>query len=190
MLTYKALTVSDFDFINADNWIGAPKSLVAKTAGKEIALKTDFVLLKSERFLYLKIEVEDVNPGSTMTEYNQPLYEEEVVEFFLSPDGGLDRYFEFEINHKNAVFVAWIDHKNGNKISFIDKNPAKTVITTTKKGWTALARLPLSLFGDIKNGTFNVYRIKRTSSNAMILSAFSPTNRENFHMPECFAKLI
>ena len=201
MNAYKATRTNDFDFRNHSHpaWQQAIEAeLVPNTAGKDIVPRTSFVLLSSDMHLYFKITAEDENPRSTMTGYNQPLYNEEVVELFISWDGRHERYYEYEANHLGAVFSAYIDHSAaGNKINFISaqNNPTETYVSTNSGGFVVSGRVQMPLGdappnGKIADGAiFNVYRIKRTDNGDMMLAAFSPTGKDNFHMPEKFAKI-
>lgn len=173
------------DFSKA--WRGV---LVDNNGGGQAAYKTEFRLLKSEKYIYFYFDCEDDNAKCTLNGYNQPLYDEEVCELFFSPQGG-NRYFEFEINALNANFCAMIDHGNdGNVINFCDVNPAETIVLRDKANWRAVGRIALNAIGDGEAWHFNAYRIKRDENNDMILSAFSNTDEPNFHMPERFGKLV
>ena len=232
MKTYKLNTTQDFDYKDQNHaaWQCAKEELLLpNTAGKDIVPRTTFALLRSPTHLYFKITAEDTDPKSTLTGYNDPLYNEEAVEIFISPDGSHTRYFEFETNHLGAVFAAWInrDEQDNRTIDFVKQNPAELSVTTSKSGWVTTGKLCLASVTagrqrdesqalvaapivyltrtdrqrcDCKSSsnasagsagaTFNVYRIKRTGTGEMMLSAFSPTGIDNFHVPSKFVKFI
>jgi len=195
MLEYNLKTVEDFDWKNlmALEWgQGGHARLVPNTAGKDDDIPgTMFMLLKSETRLYFKFMTIDRNPKSTLTDYNAPLYDEEALEIFVSPNGGAKRYFEFQTNHLGAVFAAWIDNgaPENRKINYIEKCPVELKVMPTPKGFITFGHINITDWNISDGATFNVYRIKRSDNNGLILGAYSPTGADNFHMPEKFAKL-
>lgn len=162
-------------------------------SGAVIENPTVFRAELNKDYLCVEFICTDDNPKSTMTGHNNPIYDQEVVEIFISPDGIHDRYFEFEVNHLSASFSAWIDHtETENIINFVEPCPADFKVTKTPFGWNAEILVPIKILGDnfdINKATFNAYRIKRDENNNFILTALFPTLADNFHLPEKFGKL-
>jgi hypothetical protein len=159
----------------------------------ETGYATGFYMTHEDGYITFCIDMRGRVFNAVMTEYNQPLYEEEVAELFISPGGAYGRYLELEFNHLGAAFAAWIDHSaTGNKVNFIEKCPAEYSVAGTGDGFCVTGRIPLAFFGEStdKSWLFNVYRIRRHIAGELSLNAYSPTGKDNFHMPECFAKLI
>jgi len=192
MKKYKLKIVEDFDWqdLMSLEWgQGEHTKLLPNTAGKDNIPPSMFMLLKSSTRLYFKFVTIDKDPKSTMTEYNAPLYDEEPLEIFISPDGNLERYFEFEVNHLGAVFAAWANFKDGKvqKLDFVENNPVKVKIAPTHKGFITYGYIDITDWNILESARINVYRIKRDENNDFILGAYSPTGVDNFHVPDRFA---
>jgi len=59
--------------------------------------------------LYVGIEAVDEDIWSTYTDRDDPLWNEDVVEFFMDPEGDAEGYMEFEVSPRNTVFDTWIE---------------------------------------------------------------------------------
>lgn len=57
--------------------------------------------------IYLQFHVKDSNIAATTTKLNGPVYEDSAVEWFASPLGANDQYFNFEINCVGTVHLGW-----------------------------------------------------------------------------------
>jgi hypothetical protein len=151
-----------------------------------------------------------------MTKRDEHLWDEEVVEIFLSPDGSGRDYYELEINPANVVcdlrmVSAWPNQKGD-----IDWNldgletrvhPRKDGSGTTT-GWTAAALLPWSGLRRLpstrtvavppKPGDrwrFNVFRIERPGGPSApekdaVFAAWSPPSGPSFHDAGAFRDLV
>ena len=64
--------------------------------------KSTFRMVWDDSYLYLGVFFEDDDARGTYTEEDDPLWEEEVLEFFIDPDGDANTYYEYEINPVNA----------------------------------------------------------------------------------------
>lgn len=60
----------------------------------------------SDTHLYVGFSCHDRDIVSTYAKRDEPLYEQDVVEVFLSPPGDLRRYLEFEFSPRNVIFDA------------------------------------------------------------------------------------
>ena len=197
-------------------WRQAPatEAFVRFDAGKAKGrpLKTAARLAWDDENLYVAWECEDPDVWSTLTRRDADLWEGEVVELYLDPDGDGKNYKEMEINPLNAV----VDLNIAAAVNGAPQGvPAgrlwnaegwKTAVrvdgTTenrkdTDRGWTAEMALPLRNFPDAKRlppRVGDVWRAQllridggRQAGNAQFL-AWSDTNP--FHNPERFGRLL
>jgi Carbohydrate family 9 binding domain-like len=160
--------------------------------------------------LALRFDVRDEHPWHTMTRRDEHLWEEEVVEIFLDPDGAGRNYYELEINPANVVCdlvvrAPW---------PHLQSDPAWNLAGLQTRvlpfgaadagsdGWTATAWLPWHGFRSLPavaplppragdRWRFNAYRIKRPHGAArplddVVYAALSPTGGPSFHVPAVF----
>jgi hypothetical protein len=142
------------------------------------------------RILFL---AQDIEPWATLTERDAPLYREEVVEVFFDPIGDLQSYFEIEVNPLNAVCDLVLRKNRSGLAKDFRWNCAglSTAATRVGKGWKAEFSIPFASVasGPPKVGEVwraNFLRIDRPSHRERELSAWSPTGRAQFHLPERF----
>jgi hypothetical protein len=160
--------------------------------------------------LYLGWTCEDPDIQATFTQRDSRFWEEEVVEFFVTP-GRLDRYFELQWNPLGGTFDAIIANDIGpdgrsrgikGDWSFTAPNMtyAVTVDGTVQnssdkdRGWTVEVRVP---FADLNASTpksgeawrANFYRFNRDQKNAAEQLGWSPTIWSGFHQPTRFGYL-
>ncbi|MCC3376548.1 carbohydrate-binding family 9-like protein [Cohnella sp. REN36] len=184
-------------------WAGAEEAhLVETSSGGAPAQSTRVKLLWDDRWLYAAFRCEDREVQATYTQFNDRLYEEDVVELFVSPDGDLRRYLEFEINPLNAVLhYAIFNDLQGNILPYasLDNRVVSAVRRDEERLLTDYeAAIPLSEFvsaphlppkaGD--EWRMNLYRIDRIPGEPPAFSAWSPTGRPNFHLPQAFGRLV
>ena len=168
--------------------------------------RTRFRALWSERGLHLRFDSEDNAPWFTMTERDDRLWEEEVVEIFLDPRGD-GRYVEVELNPANVVCDLrrlGPGETASDPIGPMDRGFSvtgmQTAVTTSEDRWIGTLFLPwdgLDLSGPPDPGReipFNVFRIKRPGGpeapdEGAIFAAWSPTGSPSFHVPEAFRPL-
>lgn len=175
--------------------------------------ETRFRALWSERGLYLRWDADDPAPWHTMTNRDDHLWEEEVVEIFLDPSWKGTGYWELEISPANVVCdvrmedvypnvtsdLKW-DHQGLETHVRHEKDDAgKPVrwIATAFAPWTGFARLPVDAGvalpprpGDTWG--FNVFRIERPGGpgdpKRNVGGAWSPTGKPSFHVPDAFRR--
>ncbi|MCH7826252.1 MAG: carbohydrate-binding family 9-like protein [Acidobacteria bacterium] len=176
---------------------------------------TSFRALWGEEGLFVRFDAVDPSPWHTLRERDDHLWNEEVVEIFIDPDGDGRNYAEVEINPHNVVCDLLIFEGSPNLRSDIDWDhdglqssvqPLHGADGETV-GWTAVALLPWSGFatlpdiggvplppraGDVWG--FNIFRIKRPSGPAepeldAVYAAWSPTSGPSFHEPAVFRAL-
>jgi hypothetical protein len=138
----------------------------------------------------------DSRPWATMTQRDEPLYEEEVVEVFLDPVGDLESYFEIEVNPLNAVcdLVLRRTQSGYRKCFAWNCEGLRTRARVDEKSWTAELAIPFASLGPGlprpgEPWRVNFCRIDRPASAPRELSAWSPTGRPLFHVPPRFGWL-
>lgn len=161
-------------------------------------------------FLYFAFDCEDPDIWGTMRERDDPIYQEEVVEIFLSFPGELTTYYEFEVSPHNVVFDTLIRNPTGRREEWTSNiawncRGLKTAVrvfgtlddrTDMDERWQVEVAIPFAALleregasvraGDMWRG--NVYRIDRTPTPEF--SAWSPPFGPSFHMPQRFGKLM
>lgn len=168
--------------------------------------RTRFRALWNEHGLHLRFDAEDDAPWFTMTERDDRLWEEEVVEIFLDPlaDG---RYVEVELNPANVVCDLrrlGPEETASDPIGPMDRGFSvagmETTVSMSEDRWIGTLFLPwsgLGLAGPPPPGAalpFNVFRIKRPGGPeapdaGAVFAAWSPTGSPSFHVPEAFRPL-
>ena len=117
--------------LNKEAWRNAKVDFLVETeSASQANLSSEFKSLWNENFLYVSFRCQDDYIKATMTEYNDKLYEEDVVEVFIDDNKDLKTYLEIEVNPLNAVLhYAIINNLKGRKSSFAKVD--KTVETAT-----------------------------------------------------------
>jgi LmbE family N-acetylglucosaminyl deacetylase len=180
------------------------------------AYTTRFRAAWSDEALFLRYDVTDPSPWHTMTKRDEHIWDEEVVEIFLSPDGSGRDYYELEINPVNVVcdlrmVSAWPNQKGD-----IDWNLAglETRVHPRKDGtgkttgWTATALLPWAGLRALPSARtvavppnpgdrwrFNVFRIERPGGPSApqkdgVFAAWSQPSVKTFHDAAAFRDLV
>lgn len=168
--------------------------------------RTRFRALWNEHGLHLRFESEDDDPWYTMTERDDRLWEEEVVEIFLDPLGD-GRYVEVELNPANVVCDLrrlGPGETASDPIGPMDRGFSvggmETAVTTLEDRWIGTLFLPWTGLDRSAPPTpgaeipFNVFRIKRPGGpdapeEGAVFAAWSPTGGPSFHVPEVFRPL-
>ena len=142
---------------------------------------TTFRALWDRDALFLRFDAVDDSPWSTMTQRDDRLWEEEVVEIFLDLDGSGTNYAELEISPANVVCDLRMVHGAPNQEGDIAWNMAS-------KPSAAGLRLPPDP-GDAWR--FNTFRIKRPHGPAepdrdVVFAAWSDPGQPSFHATAAF----
>ncbi len=193
-------------------WAGIPpmSCLVHSVNGEAPSMATEVRVCWDDENLYLCFSCKDTDIWGHCRNRDEPLYDEEVVEFFLCPTGNLVHYFEFEISPANVVFDAKVFSPEGDRRSILvdkewDAVGLRTGVRLSGKlndrsspdiGWIAEAALPfrdLGLTGPPEPGESwkaNFYRIER--GEVTEFTAWSPNFRDpaDFHVPAYFGTLV
>lgn len=163
----------------------------------------------SNTHLYLAYECADRDIWGTYTQRDDPLYDEEVVEAFLSPTADVRHYYEFEVSPRNVLFDAKVHSPDKRRATMtVDKKWDCPGIASAVRiqgslddrhdvdnAWSVELAIPFAAFpeaGAPKRGArwrANFYRIDRADPPEY--SAWSPTLEipPNFHVPDRFGWL-
>jgi len=161
--------------------------------------------------LYLHYHCVDPEIISTYTERDQMLWEQDVVEAFVCPDGKLDRYFEFNFSPRAVIFDAIITNpeiKRGPGFKF-DKSWNANGLrlaaagegqlfgnSQTDKWWSVEAAIPfadlnVSAPQDGQQWRINLFRIERAGGREQY-GTWSPIPQfgPGFHQADCFGVFV
>lgn len=177
-------------------------SLADTMTGAEPKQKTDVKMAWNNEFLYLVYRCEDKNIHATMTNYNDQIYWEDVVEVFIDDDSDLKTYLEIEVNPLNTLlhYGCQNDLKGGVLLfARVNKKIETAVIRDDLHNlWSAEIAIPFSeivtapnippLPGDRWRGNF--YRIERPANGEEEFTAWSPTIVRRYHTPAQFGEFV
>jgi len=161
-------------------------------------------MLWDDSNLYFAFECDDTDLAATMTKRDEHLWQEEVVEVFIDPDGDEKNYIELEVNPLGAFLdlfvltpVVPIPYESYNI-------PAKWAVqvdgtvqnsSDQDRGWSVELAVPLKEAVTAPNRPpkdgdrwrLNLYRIERKPKDQLI--AWSPTLKPSFHTPSRFGEV-
>lgn len=152
--------------------------------------------------LYVRFDCEDSDIWGTYRERDDPIYDEEAVELFISPgrETPVD-YFEFEISPDGVFFDARIGNPHEQRATLrVDTAWNADARWWARREddagrWTAILALPWRcLTGEPLPSLWraNLFRIERPRNGAPEFSCWSPTftSPADFHKPSCFGYLL
>ncbi|MBM3277069.1 MAG: carbohydrate-binding family 9-like protein [Candidatus Handelsmanbacteria bacterium] len=182
--------------------------------------RTEVRMLWDAQHFYFYFSAADPDVWSTYNQRDMQLYEEEVVEIFIDPDGDGQNYAEVELNPLNAVLDLLLSKpwSQGGK-GYDAWNPAlRSAVQVSgtlgnaadvDQGWSAEIALPwadlVSPLADVPGGMrlppqpgdewrLNLYRFEQVrqsgARNEVQASAWSPVGRVDFHVPERFGRVV
>jgi len=178
-------------------WSEIDPSLLRDTvSGAAPRQKTSVRVAWNADELRVLFHAEDMQIWATLTERDAALYTEEVVEVFLDPVGDLECYFEIEVNPLNAVLdLVLRRNRSGYRKEFAwNCEGLRTCVRREDASWSAELAIPFaSLTANLpvsgSEWRVNFTRIDRPPGVERELSAWSPTWRSTFHVPERFGIL-
>lgn len=176
----------------------------------EPQLPTELRICWDDSNLYLAFIAVDTEIWGAYRQRDDPVWEEEVVEAFISSCGDVTRYFEFNFSPHNVVFDARIEiPEDGDRAQMKSdiawnceglRSVVQVVGTLDRhddldERWTVEAAIPFAQIGrggrppvDGERWRANFYRIDRAGEGEF--SAWSPTLVANFHVPGRFGHLV
>jgi len=177
--------------------------------------RTRFSAQWTSEALGLRFVASDPSPWSTMTERDDPIWNEEVVEIFLDLDSSGTHYAEYELNPHNTLcdlqMIRGIPDIEGN-IEWDHRGARHRVWTVERDGetlgWDARLVLPWDGFESLPSSAgrrypptpgewfrFNVFRIERPGGAAsprenVLFMPYIPTGDASFHVPRVFQRFV
>jgi len=168
-------------------------------------LATSVAAWHDGQYLTLLFSATDDHIRASYHRHDDPLYEQDVFEVFLAPDG-LTRYYEIEVSPNGTVFDASIDSPDGVRATMhVDRGwtceglvVAVRKVTESHGAMTidSLVRIPFAAIataapgeGDTWRGNF--FRIDRHPDLGDEFSAWQPTHKTpaDFHVVAAFGSL-
>ncbi|HEX7154746.1 MAG TPA: carbohydrate-binding family 9-like protein [Thermoanaerobaculia bacterium] len=169
-------------------------------------LATTVAVWFDEEMLTFLFSSTDDHIVARYTEHDAPLWEEDVVEVFLAPDG-LTEYFELEVSPNGTTFDARIVSPDGARATM------QTDLAWTCEGLMAAVRRATEATGEVTIDTVvrvpfrslgrtapvageewrgNFFRIDRHEVHGDEYTAWRPTLRmpADFHVPGAFGRLV
>ncbi|WP_187274481.1 carbohydrate-binding family 9-like protein [Paenibacillus sp. N3.4] len=173
-------------------------SLVEVVTGAAPRLETSVKACWSEEALFIRFMCEDDHTVATMTNRDDPLFLEDVVEVFLDLTGTGEMYYEFEVSPRNVVFDAMIKNDLQGHIDVDtswDANGLETTVRLESNGRrTYEMKIPFTDIGqppsDGIEWRWNAFRIDDDPQGNRHYWAWSPTGAVQFHLPRKFGILV
>jgi hypothetical protein len=175
-------------------------ALKRATDGGTPRLATTVAAYYDDDFLTVVFDAEDDEIVATYLGHDEPLWQEDVVEIFIAPEG-LTPYFEIEVNPLGTTFDARIDSRDGIRATM------RTDLAWTCDGLFAalrrddgmrlrtVIRIPFASLKSHPNAgdewRANFFRIDRSAAHGDDFSAWQPTMKTppDFHVTAAFGTL-
>ncbi|NMA43881.1 MAG: diguanylate cyclase [Oligosphaeraceae bacterium] len=187
---------------------------VVRPEGSDHVPKVNFKLLHDGDHIYGIFRVEDRYVRVLATEFQASVCRDSCVEFFFKPQRGAG-YFNLEINAGGAFLIYYVrDHRRSGSglADYAKLSPEEGKLIKVKTTmpqivdpeisepitWCAQFTIPRSLIekytGDLQSlndctWEANLYKCGDDTSHPHWIS-WKPVTALNFHLPECFGKLI
>lgn len=164
---------------------------------------TEAAIVWDDAHLYLAFDCTDPDPWGTLTKRDDHLWNEEVVEVFLDPDGDGRNYAELNVSPNNVVVDLFIPWPRADLVASLrwDIAGLLTAVGRRDGGWIAEAAIPWASLeatgvraapaaGDEwRIGLFRIKRPRGVTGEEEFL-AWSLTRADRgFHDPERFGSL-
>jgi len=133
--------------LNEFSWAAAPRvgrfRLIHNPEGRP-AFATEAAMVWDAANLYVAFSCRDSEPWNRMKRRDDRLWEEEVVEVFLDPDGDGQNYAELEVNPENVVVDLLIPRPRSGAETAIrwDIEGLATAVGRHAAGWVAEIAIP------------------------------------------------
>jgi len=180
-------------------------TLVTSFDGRPTRLKTQAQLLYDDEFLYVAFNAEDPDVWGTLTQRDDPIYTQEVVEVFLDADADGRTYNELQVSPNNVIFDAYFPaRRQGMDLSFDSGMQTAVKVRGTvnrpedeDQGWQVEMKIPFKRLHSSpkpKPGDrfrFNLYRLEHDRKQGREEGqAFSPLFIGDFHALPRFGGLV
>lgn len=164
-------------------------------------------LLWDDANLYVLMHARDPDVWATLTERDANLWDEEVLELYLDPNGDGQDYLELQLNPLGTVFDAVFPESENRDLASaraVDIEGMVTAVhvsgsvddrTDADRSWSAEVRIPLASLpgweafepGADAEVRLNLYRYDRPADvDGPVTSAWSPVGPGSFHRPARF----
>ncbi|HSS20473.1 MAG TPA: carbohydrate-binding family 9-like protein [Pyrinomonadaceae bacterium] len=167
--------------------------------------KTEAKILYDADFLYVSFRSSDKNIWATLKKRDEHLWDEEVVELFVQADSNQTSYIELEVNplgtmldifmldiRKPLHYESWNSQRLRWGVEVFGTVDGKD----GDREWTCEIALPLE---DVVTAQhlppqpgdrwrINLYRTEKLPTPALL--AWSPTFKDDFHIPERFGEIV
>jgi hypothetical protein len=163
-------------------------------------LETSVAAYYDDDFLTIVFQACDDEVVATYLGHDEPLWQEDVVEVFLSPAGPTP-YFEIEVNPLGTTFDARIDSPDGVRatmvtdLSWTCADLFAALRRDDRRAWYTVIRLPFASIGARprpgNEWRANFFRIDRSNAHGDCFSAWQPTMKTppDFHVAAAFGAL-
>ncbi len=178
---------------------------VNNSDGSQSTYKTEARVLYDANYLYFAFRCVDDNIWATMKRRDEHLWEEEVVEVFLQADPNQPSYIELEVNPLGTMLDLYMlaarkplhyESWNSEKLRWAVQVNGTVDGKAGDREWTCEIALPMEdivtaphrppLAGD--RWRMNLYRGEQLPKPAGL--AWSPTLRDDFHLPQMFGEIV
>ena len=207
-IPYTDSTIQIDGHLDDGAWASATAVTFQHTWGVEgIQEGTRAKLLWDDEYLYVAFDCEDAYIWAEHTERDSPVYRDDCVEVFTSPNPEqIEKYFNIEMNVNAASLDAYHPEGPGSKADWDPPIQVATQFNGTKnndqdvdQSWTLEVAIPLSAFEGVAQNTppkpgdewrMNLNRLGgKTNNNRSQWSAGDPDN-PGFHYPNYFGRVF
>jgi hypothetical protein len=167
--------------------------------------ETDARILYDDNYLYFSFRSRDENIWSTFKRRDEHLWDEEVVEVFLQADPSQPSYIELEVNPLGTMLDIYLlgirkplhyESWNSEKLKWSVRVDGSVDGKGGDREWTCEMAFPLEDAATAPRlpprpgdrWRMALYRVE--SRPVPALWAWSPTGKDDFHMPEKFGWLV
>jgi len=188
-------------------WAAAPVvgKFLNNVDGSPSPLETEAKILYDDRFLYFGYRCQDENVWATLKKRDEHLWTEEVFEVFLRADLRYKSYIELEVNPLGALIDIYLvdvrkplhyESWNSEKIAWAVQVDGTVDGKGKDRGWSCELALPMEDVVPAPNippkpgdrWMLNLYRVESKPQKAAL--AWSPTYRNDFHIPDKFGVIV
>ncbi len=180
--------------LNDPVWQKAPSTGRFRTYNNRLAQKrTEAKVAWDARHLYIAFEMDDDDIFSTYKRRDDPLFQQEVVEFYIDANRNRRDYIELQVSPAGMIFDSFFDtYRSPRPWGRLAYDSGMTVAVDVRgtlnqrndrdRGWSVEMRLPFERLGPALNlppldgdeWSINMYRLERSRYSANEDHAWSP----------------
>jgi hypothetical protein len=167
--------------------------------------KTEAKILYDDDFLYVSFRSTDKNIWATLKRRDEHLWDEEVVELFVQADPHQTSYIELEVNPLGTMLDIYLldirkplhyESWNSQRLKWGVELFGTVDGKDGDREWTCEIALPMEDVVTARNlppqagdrWRINLYRMEKLPLPELL--AWSPTFKDDFHVPERFGEII